>query len=216
MKNTLLKSAVGAALLGVSALTLAASPSSTASGSAMSSGEGFYVLGQAGALKFSAKHTDFSDNWGLAGRLAAGYLWSSDAWRFGVEAGALIHDFNTYSTKDDDGTKDKVNTSGYLIDLLAVGKYYFNDQWNIFGKAGAAYVQQKLTVKENGVKKGTFKAHNIRPEIQAGIGYDVNQNLGFSLTYLYAYGKRDQTNEKNNLSTFPVHAVMAGVEYHIV
>lgn len=86
-------------------------------------------------------------------------------------------------------TNDQKTTA---TDLLAAGRYYFNERMDVIGKVGLAYVDgdgDKNTVPMTGV----------------GMGYDINSKLNANVTYYHTYGQRDDLDRTDS--------VFVGVSY---
>jgi outer membrane immunogenic protein len=257
MKSNVLKLSSGVALVCASSLCIAATPS--LSSSSQPTDNGFYVGIQAGAAKTELPSATKEElkaaeeegitilnpkRFKLGGRVFGGYLIrGNNHLSYGLELGAMaFQEENLSVTKttteiSDDvppvetitTTEAKLGYRNYLFDALAVGKYHLNAQWNVFGKAGIAYVNQKATLSgsetvndvKTDLKPVKSNLRKFKPEVQAGIGYDVNKNLGINLTYIHVFGQKLENSINHNgedvdinTNTFPVNALMLGVEYH--
>jgi OmpA-OmpF porin, OOP family len=85
--------------------------------------------------------------------------------------------------------------------------------YNVYGKAGAAYIDdhgnlsQTITVQGFGTSTYTDSAdsHAVRPEVGAGVSYDITHNLVANVEYTYING---------NNTIDSINAVTAGLAYH--
>lgn len=102
-----------------------------------------------------------------------------------------------------------------LLDLLLSLQVKINDD-SLFGiiKGGMAYRQ--MQVDEQAVND----LSSFSPEIQAGIGYQIGEQLFVNLIYQHVFGKAptltvDSLNETGILANIPAQqAIMLGVSWH--
>lgn len=122
--------------------------------------------------------TDHRSGW--AGRLFAGYLFSQ---MWGVEIGwSKFTDIDndvmvTYSNGATINKSPTIKTDA--IDLVAKGIYYFYDNFNIYGKLGAAYILQSNNFKTNVAGNSITVDKDINrlyPTFSLGLGYDFYCN----------------------------------------
>ena len=106
-----------------------------------------------------------------------------------------------------------IKYSQYSIDLLGVAKYYVTDEFNIFGKAGIAYVNQKVTQSftegNSGLDVQDFlktlpsissSEAKFLPKVAVGVGYNITQNVELTAQYSHTFGdKIHQIDEKGQL-----------------
>jgi outer membrane immunogenic protein len=154
---------------------------------------GAYVQGAIGGTAiFTQNDYSFSSDvtpTTLSGQLAAGYLWGCDSLNYGLELGYLYYPSAKINLDVVDANGNNVNV-GYLkidgtnLDLLGVLKYNFDNGFNVFAKAGAAYVDQKIKVKipVAGIINASVTDHKVAPEVALGVGYQFDQNWGINFT----------------------------------
>ena len=111
----------------------------------------------------------------------------------------------------------RIKTSLYDVDLLGKVTVPFG-QFFAFGDAGAAYVHEKTKAVNvsyvgqfvpNAPVPSVFSVFNavnkgyIRPEMGAGLGYNLTQNLALTVSYqrIFGKGKVNQENFIPNLNT---------------
>ncbi|MGD9107834.1 MAG: outer membrane beta-barrel protein [Gammaproteobacteria bacterium] len=140
------------------------------------------------AQSYSEKFGGFSAN------IYVGYLWnisSISGLKLGPELGYNYYQNNKYKLYSTDGSTIHWKYQGYNIHLMGVALYNLtNTNWNIFGKAGAAYVSQNL--------KGSYYQVNytdlsndrakILPKVALGAGYNFNKNFGVTVMADYIFG----------------------------
>ncbi|WIH24962.1 outer membrane protein [Photobacterium damselae] len=142
---------------------------------------------------------------GLAGGIDAGYLWQTQQVEYGVELG-----FDTYAkNKYRIGDAFRMDYKGYNLDLLGVAKYNFSSQWNVFGKAGLAYVNQKLTVDDFGSKN----KNEIKPKVALGFGYDFTPELGMNAEYSHVFAADANSLKSDGTKVASVNMLTLGVQY---
>lgn len=145
-----------------------------------------------------ADDKDLGNN-GLAGRIALGYQFNQN---FAVEAGYL----GLSQRKVDGVAYEGTNKLGAMklqqnvIDLLAKGIVPICDKFNLYGKAGLAYINtdMKATVQtipaatRTGLNDAANVArHKLAPEVALGASYDITPNVSVdtSWTHIQAVGK---------------------------
>lgn len=147
---------------------------------------------------------------------AAGYLWGCSNLNYGVEVGALSYPDSTTSYNYGLGGIQSIDgkTDGYNIDLLGVLKYTFDSGFNVFAKAGVAYVNQKATAdyKIAGVKVSSVSRTDDKyaPEVALGAGYQFNQNWEVNLTANTVFAGESSLND----AVSRTGNVLLGVTYH--
>ena len=181
---------------------------------------GAYVQGAIGGTAVFTQN-DFSFNSDstpttLSGQLAAGYLWGCDNLNYGLELGLLYYpsakinipviDIHSGEQVSSIGVK----FDGTNIDLLGVLKYNFDNGFNVFAKAGAAYVDQKATLDAPvlGVVRLSQTDHKVAPEVALGVGYQFDQNWGINFTvntvFAGRFGDDQKVVSKNGSALFGV------------
>lgn len=187
-------------------------------------GTGFYASAGAGiggmdTKKFSSgsnPYTSVSIRRGVAGRVALGYLTGEGNFNYGLELGAASYPKNTYKDSNFGLTE---TYSGYMVDLLGVGKYNFSDSDNGFfvvGKAGAAYVSQKFKGAVPGVSVSKTKSA-VKPEVAVGAGYNFNKNVAVDMTFSHVFAGQanpDASSLSGATKISSVNTLMVGLTYN--
>lgn len=187
---------------------------------------GFYIQGQGGFVAIIPGGSDFeSDLFDLSdggtGRLSGGYLWGDNNLNYGLETGVMIYP----NARSSDSFLNLFDTKyeGFNLDLLGVLKYTFNCGFNVFAKAGLAYMHQHVTtdsinftlfdaVNVPSVQLADNTGNKIAPEIAAGIGYQFNPNFEINLALMSAITGSTSPVAANPVAT--TSSVMLGLAYH--
>ncbi len=213
------KRIIAASVLGVSALGMMA---------ANATSNGVYVTGQLGIAHTgnqfqAAKGLESDVTFGkdkkslkkdLAGRIAIGYQftphWAAELGytQFGQQkssASVLIPGMANIVPMDAPQTfvKNTVSTqeitiSQHAFDVVGKGIYPINDKFNVYAKAGMAYLV--TTVKGDKMGKNSIMApiakHNWAPEAGLGFTYNVTSNvfIDTSITHIQPMGKNKPRN----------------------
>jgi len=200
MKKKLLMAVVTAATLGASASALAATP-------------GFYLGGQIGWANTHYGAGDFTngnlsvtsantDANGFSYRPYVGYMFNPNwAAEFGY-TGYKNADFtNTFVRGTNQGSGDVAQNAW---DLVAKGIIPLADNFNVFAKAGLAYVESDNNGALSNINYQNA-SNKFRPTVGAGIGYEFNTNVGTDITYTHIF-------EGNGINN--VDAVYASASYY--
>ncbi|WP_159084810.1 outer membrane protein [Dongshaea marina] len=153
---------------------------------------------------------------GVAGGINIGILAGDTPFQYGAEMGYYTYADNTYNY---DSIPLNAQYKGNYFDLLGVGKYSFSSGWNIFGKAGAAYVTQKLNANADGFNVIDDTQHKILPKVALGVGYDFTSNWSANLQFSQVFGHKAPQFKGNitNLSDYDkvasVQMLTLGVAY---
>jgi outer membrane immunogenic protein len=163
---------------------------------------GPYISGQVGAFGYGEKNNpienlfDNDDEIRATGRLAGGYTWDvNDCLKVGLEAGVngfedvdssiIFADFNSINVID-------LEYSRWSLDALAVVDYQATQKFDLFAKAGPAYVREKVAIDTFGVEFS--RSHGtVVPKAIVGVGYDVTNNVNLNLSLSHEF-KRDNQN----------------------
>ncbi|MCF6807719.1 porin family protein [Thiotrichales bacterium 19S9-12] len=111
---------------------------------------------------------------------------------------------------DTTGIDVEVNDT-YVVPLLATIKYFMPYGINVYGKAGIAYVNQKLSAHLGNVGSGSTDTTLSRWNgmLGGGIGYKLD-SWNFFVEYMYVMGDKDPQTKS---STFPINTITGGVSY---
>ena len=149
--------------------------------------------------------TNLSNN-GLAGRIALGYQFNPN---FALEAGYLRlgqEKLDGFVGKDgsDYHQAATLKLQQNVVDFLAKGIVPICDKFNLYGKAGLAYINTAVQGKTKGdetagvpdisfdLNKATNLArHKLAPEVALGVSYDITPNVSVdtSWTHIQTIGK---------------------------
>lgn len=180
---------------------------------AQAAGEGAYVGGELGygniyQPKASAGLSSSGKSGGIAGRIFGGYQFSD---YFGTELG--FTKFSNATIKFTQGTLTGNGTiKSYAVDAVLKGIVPFQNGFNLFGKLGAAYLDESsnnVTVTGAGGVSGTGSGSTdkVLPTFGLGAGYDINQNFTTDLSWL-----RIQATGNTNLQSTDL--ITAGLIYN--
>lgn len=191
-------------------LTLAiALLSSTVYAAPYVSGEvGYFGYGNNNPFKnmFDNRH---SDAIGATGRLSAGYLWDvADCIKLGVEAG-----FSGNQNVDlkVDGTKI-AKYKRFGVDALAVADYSVTPEFDVFAKAGATYVHQRITSDLDAVDFTGSSSHVV-PKAVIGVGYNVSENVNLNMSLNHEFQKRSSHDSFGSFAPGAT-SLLAGIKYN--
>ena len=128
------------------------------------------------------------------GSLALGYLFNvSDKFSIGPEIGYSTFLNSPETTWDSNGSTvatAKVKDS-YTMPIMAVAQYQLSDDVFLFGKAGMAYVEQKVDFSNSeGLDNNSVKNKDWNFAAGFGAGYMINSNLAVSVEYQYIDGDK--------------------------
>lgn len=224
----MIKKIIAVSVLGVSALGMM---------TANATSNGIYVDGQIGyahtgnQLKglpsdITADKTKKASKGEIAGRLAIGYQFTPN---WAVELGYLqlgqqksnllvsqttteyqpiiIHG-EPVSNDSTTAVKQAITINQHAFDIVGKGIYPISDKFNVYAKAGMAYLT--TTVKNGGTHQvknddgtyqdkpvsGLFSKHNWAPEVGIGLTYDITPNvfIDTSFTHIQPIGKNKPAN----------------------
>ncbi len=182
MKKLVVGLVSAAALATLTAGMAAATNSMNANQSSNNNAAGIYVSGNVGYGRVDLKNSDFSSSElsGFAWNVGAGYQFNSYF--------ALEMNYNDYTTPSESanyfGIPENLKLQTYSMDLLMKGIYPINDQFNVFAKAGAAYMNYEGidSVSYDGLSQSVSSTTTrIVPEFGIGAGYNVTQNVALTI-----------------------------------
>ena len=164
-------------------------------------------------------------NYGFAGRFYGGYVLSGakeDDFQYGVELGYSLYQKRNYTYTRESGEKSEFAYKGDYIDLLGFFRYEALAKWNIIGKVGFAYINQKTEARGRDFNKGLEKNSNeLLPKAALGLAYDISDKCSIDLMLDYVFSKRPEAlsirskDEKAINKVASINTVMLGVSYHI-
>jgi outer membrane immunogenic protein len=151
---------------------------------------------------------------GPVGRLSAGYLWDlNNRLGVGLETGFSKY-FKDLKANGTDWWSDTSWNASYKrwdVDLFGVVDFHATEKFNIFAKAGAAYVNQKISgsiFTQDTTYHISDTDNIVSPKAVIGMGYDVtdNVNLNLSLNHTIHINRAQ--------SDLGATAVLAGIKYN--
>lgn len=173
--------------LGVAALAL--------STSAMAANEGWSAGLQAGWDKYTGSPVSgYSSTSGLAYGVNGVYNFTQN---FGLQADLL-----QYSDLKVSGTNIKMKT--YSLDIMAMGYWPLDDQFELFGGVGEAYVHTKAVGSDLDADNSSTTGHKYLPKATVGTSYTLDQNWSANVSYSRIFG---------NSSWATINTVMLGLNY---
>lgn len=160
---------------------------------------------EGGSAKTSSKDT------GVAGRVYAGYQFMQN---FAAEMG--YSKFSNATSKATLTTPEGTQTANgtiktYAVDLMGKVILPLQNCFNIYGKAGLAYLSATGDVKVTapGVSaKVSETDHHLYPAFGAGVGYDVTKNIVADVSWNHI----QKTGGSSNLANTDLYAV--GLAYN--
>ena len=188
MKKVVVSLVSAAALAMISAGMAGGTESTVAS----SSNAGFYVGGNLGYGHYNDKQVAKSDRNGFAYGVDLGYQFNP---YFALEGGYLK--FGNQKVKSGSST---VDADLYALDLLAKGIYPVTDQFDVFGKAGIARLDGKVSSSTSATKKD-----KVVPMLGVGVDYNVNEQVAVDVEGLYTMGAKNSFRQ--------TATVLAGISY---
>lgn len=148
---------------------------------------------------------------GVAGRLFAGYQFNDN---FAAELGYSKFSnakSNAYATGVDsvsslaESVSIGTTTKSYAVDLVGKAILPLQNCFNVYGKLGVAYLNERVDLNVSDVENGvtlsneSFSAseHKVLPTFGVGAGYEINQNLAADLSWnhIQKVGNTDLTNK---------------------
>lgn len=162
----------------------------------------------------ATSHTSSSDT-GVAGRVFGGYQFNP---YLAAEMGySKFSDATAKASATLDGSSltERGTIKTYAVDLVGKAILPLPNCFNVYGKAGVAYLSEtadvSVTLKDP--TEGTLRAkgsdtdHHLYPTYGAGIGYDVTKNLVADVSWNHI-----QKTGKSNLANTDLYAV--GLAYN--
>ncbi len=142
--------------------------------------------------------------------------------------------FNGYGNTNYDGAYSNsvestyyishLKISSYSFDFLVASRYFFGSHFNVLGKAGFALMHQKSSIDysqatQSGntasyqkIANSTVEKSKIEPELDAGLGYDINPHVGLNIIYSHTFGHKAVTENTLDLDNVAsTNTVLAGM-----
>lgn len=160
---------------------------------------GIYVTGQLGSAANTQmkgkilsdanhnSHVTMRDS-GLAGRIAVGYQFTP---HWAVELGYLqLHNQIATVTAGGPYAPGTETVKQNALDMAAKATLPLTDKFDIYGKAGVAYLSSTITSNFYGTKGdqnnhfGVAK-HKLAPEAAVGISYDITSNVSVDTSWTH-------------------------------
>lgn len=190
---------------------------------------GAYISAEGGTATITG--SDFDIGYGPAGRIAAGYLFGDQNFNAGVELGVTgytnldgTYDISMYDEEYDYfyRAQNNFSISGHNFDLLAVGKYTFNNHFLVLGKIGLSYVNldvsDDVTVSDSygdeATGHGDASSSDWRGTLALGVGYQFTPQVAATLTAAgTSLGSNDNDDNSNNNNDGNLITYMLGLTY---
>lgn len=187
---------------------------------------GAYLQGQFGGVYLiDGSSINFSGPTGYAGRGSVGYLWGGNDFNYGLEGGvgyfphATLKDHGTITFYTSSGAStipvdSTLTYSGTQTDILGVLKYTFNCGFDLFAKAGAAYLNQDATEKFSIGSVSTQASHSgdrWAPEVAIGAGYQMSPAWEINVTESSVLVSQ---NVSANNAVATTNMLLVGLTYH--
>lgn len=186
-------SAVALATIGMAA----ASDSMAASTQSSSNAAGVFVSGNLGYGKQDLKNS------GLPSKDLRGFAWNASLGYQFNQYVAVEGGYTQFHTIKVNTTPNSTDNTLYGVGLLAKGIYPINDQFDVFAKAGAMDMFNKVAVGATTVRKS-----RIVPAFGIGTSYNVTSNVALTLQGITTL------QSKSHAYTMPAtYAAYAGVSY---
>ncbi|MCS5712254.1 outer membrane protein [Candidatus Berkiella aquae] len=137
------------------------------------------------------------------GRIGAGYLWDvNPCTELGLEGGV-----QGYQKLRESYNNVEASLRRYSIDVLGVVDYYPTVHgFDLFAKAGAAYIREKATIHLDHFDASARKGAVV-PKAVIGAGYDIINNVNVNLALSHEF-------KRSNAYFFPAAtSAMIGAKY---
>lgn len=149
---------------------------------------------------------------GLGGRIFAGYNFNQN---LGLEVGYAKYANSKYSASAAGFNSASIDHKLSAVDLVAKGYIPLGSNFNVYGLAGAAYVNHTVDYKPGNIsladgvtaKAGSTKTHKIRPKYGVGVSYDIPEahiTTALELSRIQGSG-----NAKKNANALPSSDMLA-------
>ncbi len=147
-----------------------------------------------------------SDKARSTGRISAGYLWDvNPCVELGVEGGV-----QGYQKLRENYNNVDASLRRYSVDVLGVVDYYPVQGFDLFAKAGPAYIREKATIHHNhfdaSARKGT-----VVPKAVIGAGYDIINNVNVNIALSHEFKRSNDFFLGNDVPS--ATSAMIGAKY---
>lgn len=205
------KRIITASVLGISALGMMAANAAT---------PGIYVTGAVGLAHTGNKFKSLPDvtvskdkksiRDNLTGRLAIGYQFSPN---WAAELGYTQFSKQKSNLTTIASTHSLITLSQHAFDIDGKAIYPLTDKFNVYAKAGMAYLTNNVKGKGTDTYKSKpvsamFSKHNWAPEAGLGFTYDITSNVFIDTAYTHI-----QPIGKNKLSNIDFATVGIGYSF---
>ncbi|MFZ0219516.1 MAG: outer membrane beta-barrel protein [Candidatus Aquirickettsiella sp.] len=190
----MIKKIIGVSVLGVSALGIMAANATTPGAAYVEGQLGYAHTGNHFIKPFPLGKTSSKYQGGLAGRLAVGYQFNPN---WAVEMGYLRF-ANQKANIKSTLTNQSITINQHAYDLVGKGIYPISSKFDIYAKAGIAYLVTGLsgnTIAQQSIIKPVAK-HSWAPEAGIGVTYNVTSNvfIDTAFTHIQPIGKNKPSN----------------------
>ncbi len=114
--------------------------------------------------------------------------------------------YQNHGTLEAQQTSVEIDT--WLIDSALRYDWYWQNNWSLYGRLGAAYWNMEKSNKSN---RSQVDAEGFSPLGEVGVNYDFNPNLRLSAGYQYIHGIGD-----SGSGDYDSHAAMLSLFYTLV
>ncbi|MFI4937096.1 MAG: outer membrane protein [Candidatus Berkiellales bacterium] len=180
-----------------------------------------YISGQLGVVGYGNNAIfknlfDNDDQYAASGRVAAGYLWDiNNCLKMGLETGFTINSDKNLDTVDFWNNHIDVDYKRWSADLLGVVDFYATERFDLFAKAGVAYVSEKVEARISnpwGVNvSGSVSNEKYVPKAVIGAGYNVTNNVNLNVSLNHEFDRNSRSDF--SLSVPGATSVLAGIKY---
>lgn len=139
-----------------------------------------------------------SNPWQDYVKTAGNYSYKSYGFGYGVDAGYAYQIMPNFYLGADLGYQDngkstategadeaiKFKVKSKMVTFLVTADYFINNNWDVFGKFGPAYVMQSVTYWNS----PNIKTNKVRPLISIGGGYTFDNNVYVNASYDHLFG----------------------------
>lgn len=145
----------------------------------------------------------------------------NDNWLLGPEVGYYNLGYSQYRGYQNGVFSDNTKVRSSAVNALARLTYMTNDGFNVFAKAGAAYVMQKTNSVVGYLSTPASSSHTqnaVKPEGDLGLGYQFANGLGLSADYQHIFASSEskshfQTSANRAHTVYSTNAIYGEISY---